>query len=355
MFRLTPETLKKLSRFREIKRGYYSLLILGFLFLLFVVGELLINNRALIVSYEGELYFPTYGEFHPGTDFGQSYTYETNYRDLKDAFAEADEGNWVLLPLVPYSPNENHSTSGVFRPEPPSLEYRHYLGTDTTSRDILARLFYGTRTAMFFAIAFTVAVYGVGIAIGAAMGYLGGTFDLLFQRVIEIWSNIPFLYMIIIIFSVVPATFAVGTRIMILLVVMVMFSWTTMTYYMRTETYKQKVRDYVASARVIGASDARIVFKHILPNVLATLVTFMPFTVISAITAVTALDFLGFGLPPPTASLGELLKQGTSNLRTAPWIVTAAFSTLVIVLTLVTFIGEAIRESFDPKKFTVYK
>ncbi len=355
MFRLTPETLKKLSRFREIKRGYYSLLILGFLFLLFVVGELLINNRALIVSYEGELYFPTYGEFHPGTDFGQSYTYETNYRDLKDAFAEADEGNWVLLPLVPYSPNENHSTSGVFRPEPPSLEYRHYLGTDTTSRDILARLFYGTRTAMFFAIAFTVAVYGVGIAIGAAMGYLGGTFDLLFQRVIEIWSNIPFLYMVIIIFSVVPATFAVGTRIMILLVVMVMFSWTTMTYYMRTETYKQKVRDYVASARVIGASDARIVFKHILPNVLATLVTFMPFTVISAITAVTALDFLGFGLPPPTASLGELLKQGTSNLRTAPWIVTAAFSTLVIVLTLVTFIGEAIRESFDPKKFTVYK
>jgi len=142
---------------------------------------------------------------------------------------------------------------------------------------------------------------------------------------------------------------------MILLVVMVMFSWTTMTYYMRTETYKQKVRDYVASARVIGASDARIVFRHILPNVLATLVTFMPFTVISAITAVTALDFLGFGLPPPTASLGELLKQGTSNLRTAPWIVTAAFSTLVIVLTLVTFIGEAIRESFDPKKFTVYK
>ncbi|GGG53659.1 peptide ABC transporter permease [Pseudohongiella nitratireducens] len=355
MFRLTPETLKKLNRFREIKRGYYSLLILGFLFLLFVIGELLINNRALIVSYEGELYFPTYGEFHPGTDFGQSYTYETNYRELKEAFAEADEGNWVLLPLVPYGPNENHSTSGVFRPEPPSLEYRHYLGTDTTSRDILARLFYGTRTAMFFAIAFTVAVYGVGIAIGAAMGYLGGTFDLLFQRVIEIWSNIPFLYMVIIIFSVVPATFAVGTRIMILLVVMVMFSWTTMTYYMRTETYKQKVRDYVASARVIGASDARIVFKHILPNVLATLVTFMPFTVISAITAVTALDFLGFGLPPPTASLGELLKQGTSNLRTAPWIVTAAFSTLVIVLTLVTFIGEAIRESFDPKKFTVYK
>lgn len=355
MFRFNPETLKKINRFREIKRGYYSLLILGFLFFLFLIGELLINNRALIVSYEGELYFPTYGEFHPGTDFGLSYSYETNYRELKAHFEETGDGNWVLLPPVPYGPNENHSTTGIFRPEAPSMEYRHYLGTDTTSRDILARLFYGTRTAMFFAIAFTIAVYGVGIAIGAAMGYIGGTFDLLFQRVIEIWSNIPFLYMVIIIFSVVPTTFAVSTRILILLVVMVLFSWTTMTYYMRTETYKQKVRDYVASARVIGASNSRIVFRHILPNVLATLVTFMPFTVISAITAVTALDFLGFGLPPPTASLGELLKQGTSNLRTAPWIVTAAFSTLVIVLTLVTFIGEAIRESFDPKKFTVYK
>jgi microcin C transport system permease protein len=145
------------------------------------------------------------------------------------------------------------------------------------------------------------------------------------------------------------------TRILILLSVMVLFSWTSMTYYMRTETYKEKVRDYVSAARIMGASNIRIVLKHILPNVLATLVTFMPFTVVSAISAITALDFLGFGLPPPTPSLGELLKQGTETLRTAPWIVTSAFCTLVVLLTLVTFIGEAIRESFDPKKFTVYK
>ncbi|ALO45252.1 ABC transporter permease [Pseudohongiella spirulinae] len=355
MFKLNPETQKKLRRFREIKRGYYSFLILMFLVFLFMIGELLINNRALIVKYEGEYYFPTYTAFHPGTDFGLNYTYETNYRELKQIFEEQGGDNWVLLPLVPYSANENHSTTGIFRPEAPSAEYQHYLGTDTTSRDILARLFYGTRTAIFFAIAFTLSVYFIGIAVGAAMGYFGGMFDLLFQRAIEIWSNIPFLYMVIIIFSVIPATFSVLTRIIILLVVMVMFSWTSMTYYMRTETYKQKARDYVASARIIGASNTRIIFKHILPNVLATLVTFMPFTVISAITAITALDFLGFGLPPPTPSLGELLKQGTSNLRTAPWIVTSAFSTLVILLTLVTFIGEAIRESFDPKKFTVYK
>jgi len=355
MLQLNPETLKKIRRFRQIKRGYYSFLILMLLVGLFAIGELLINNRALIVKYEGELYFPTYSAFHPGTDFGLPYTYETNYRELKQLFAEQGGDNWVLMPLVPYSANENHSTTGIFRPEAPSAEHQHYLGTDTTSRDILARLFYGTRTALFFAIAFTLAVYSIGIAIGAAMGYFGGTFDLLFQRVIEIWSNVPFLYMVIIIFSVIPATFSVFTRIVILLTVMVLFSWTSMTYFMRTETYKQKARDYVASARIIGASNTRIIFKHILPNVLATLVTFMPFTVIAAVTAITALDFLGFGLPPPTPSLGELLKQGTSNLRTAPWIVMSAFGTLVVLLTLVTFIGEAIRESFDPKKFTVYK
>ena len=355
MLKLNPETLKKIRRFRQIKRGYYSFLILMFLVGLFAIGELLINNRALIVKYEGELYFPTYSAFHPGTDFGLPYTYETNYRELKQLFAEQGGDNWVLMPLVPYSANENHSTTGIFRPEAPSAEHQHYLGTDTTSRDILARLFYGTRTALFFAIAFTLAVYSIGIAIGAAMGYFGGTFDLLFQRVIEIWSNVPFLYMVIIIFSVIPATFSVFSRIVILLTVMVLFSWTSMTYFMRTETYKQKARDYVASAKIIGASNTRIIFKHILPNVLATLVTFMPFTVIAAVTAITALDFLGFGLPPPTPSLGELLKQGTSNLRTAPWIVMSAFGTLVVLLTLVTFIGEAIRESFDPKKFTVYK
>jgi microcin C transport system permease protein len=355
MFNLNPETLKKIRRFRQIKRGYYSFLTLMFLVLLFLIGELLINNRALIVKYEGQYFFPTYTAFHPGSDFGLPYSYETNYRELKEVFAEQGRGNWVLLPLVPYSANENHSTTGIFRPEAPSATHKHYLGTDTTSRDILARLFYGTRTALFFAIAFTIAVYTIGIAIGAAMWYFGGLFDLLFQRVIEIWSNVPFLYMVIIIFSVIPATFSILTRIAILLTVMVLFSWTSMTYYMRTETYKQKARDYVASARIIGASNTRIIFKHILPNVLATLVTFMPFTVIAAITAITALDFLGFGLPPPTPSLGELLKQGTSNLRTAPWIVTSAFGTLVILLTLVTFIGEAIRESFDPKRFTVYK
>ncbi|EED36166.1 oligopeptide transport system permease protein OppC [Luminiphilus syltensis NOR5-1B] len=355
MFDLNPQTVKKLRRFRNVRRGYYSFLFLLGLALVMVLGELVVNNRALIVSYEGELFFPTYTEFHPGTDFGFDYDYEVNYRDLETRFEQTQSDNWVLMPLVPYSPYENHAPGGIFKPLPPDLDAQHYLGTDTTSRDILARLFYGTRIALIFALGFMLAVYIIGIAIGCSMGYIGGAFDLFFQRVIEIWSNIPFLYMVIIIFSVIPAAFSVPTRIIILLLVMVLFSWTGMTYYMRTETYKEKSRDYVSAARIIGASDTRIVFRHILPNVLSTLVTFMPFTVVGAVTAITALDYLGFGLPPPTPSLGELLKQGAANLRTAPWIVISAFTTLTLLLTLITFIGEAVRESFDPKTYSVYR
>ena len=355
MLQLNPQTRKKLTRFRKIRRGYYSFLILLFLAVILCLGELLVNSRALIVSYQGELYFPTYTDFHPGTDFGLDYAYETNYRELKTEFAEAGAGDWLILPLVPYNPFENHAPGGIFKPLPPDGAQRHYLGTDTTSRDILARLFYGTRIALLFSLGFMLAVYAMGVAIGCSMGYFGGVFDLLFQRLIEIWSNIPFLYMVIIVFSVIPAAYSISTRIGILLLVMVLFSWTGMTYYMRTETYKEKARDYIAAARVIGASNTRIIFRHVLPNVLSTLVTFMPFTIVAAISAITALDFLGFGLPPPTPSLGELLKQGTANLRTAPWIVMSAFGTLVALLTLVTFIGEAVRESFDPKTFSIYR
>lgn len=352
--RLNPETVRKLRRFRAIRRGYVSFLILAGLVVASLAGELLVGSRAIVVSYQGEWHFPTYAAFHPGTDFGLPYSYETNYRELAARFEAAGEGDWLLLPLVPYNPYESHASGSVYKPEPPSLASRHFLGTDTTSRDILARLFYGTRIALFFSLAFMASVYLIGIAVGCAMGYFGGLFDLVVQRFIEIWSNVPFLYMVIIVFSVIPATFSVPVRIAVLLTVMVLFSWTAMTYYMRTETYKEKARDYTASARIVGASNTRIIFRHILPNAVPTLVTFMPFTVVSAVAAITSLDFLGFGLPPPTPSLGELLKQGTATLRTAPWIVTAAFGTLVVLLTLVTFIGEAVRESFDPRKFTVY-
>jgi microcin C transport system permease protein len=355
MFNFNPQTQKKLRRFKAIKRGYYSFILLCVILLLSLVAELLVNNRAVVVSYEGELFFPTYTQYHPGSDFGESYDYEVNYRDLSARWEAEGSDNWLVMPFVPYSAYENDGSGGVFRPSAPSVDSKHYLGTDSTSRDILARLFYGIRIALLFALTFMVMVYMIGVAIGCAMGFFGGVFDLAFQRLIEIWTNIPFLYMVIIIFSVVPNTISITMRISILLLVMVLFSWTSMTYYMRTETYKEKARDYVAAARIIGASNFRIIFKHILPNVLSTLVTFMPFTIIGAISSITALDYLGFGLPPPTPSLGELLKQGTSTLRTAPWIVTSSFGTLVVILTLVTFVGEAIRESFDPKKFTIYR
>jgi microcin C transport system permease protein len=350
-FSLDPLTARKLRRFRSIKRGYYSFLILvGLMFLTFYgVGELLVNSRALVVHYDGKFYFPTYGAIYPGTTFGLDYSYETNYRQLKEKFArEKHSGDWVLLPAVPYNPYENDFRPGVVYPAPPNLAQRHFLGTDNTGRDIFARLFYGFRTAMIFSLAFMACVYVIGIAVGCAQGYFGGTFDMITQRLIEIWSNIPFLYVVIIVASIVRPSM------LLLLLIFVVFSWTSMTYYMRTEAYREKSRDYIAAARVMGAGTPWIIFHHLMPNTLSTLVTFMPFTIVSAISSLTALDYIGFGVPPPTPSWGELLARGVANMN-APWIVSSAFGGLVIVLILVTFVGEAIREAFDPKRFTVYR
>lgn len=347
-----PLTERKFKNFYAIKRGYRSYLLILFLLAItfFGVGELLVNNRALLVKYDGKLHIPVYGAFHPGTDFGLGYNNETNYRELKQKFAKEDSGNWVLMPPVPYSPYENdyREDSTVTHPLAPSFAEKHFLGTDNIARDIFARLFYGFRTAMIFALLFLVFVYLIGIAVGCAMGYFGGKFDLIVQRLVEIWSNIPFLYIVIIVASIIRPTFG------ILLAIFVVFSWTSMTYYMRTATYREKERDYTAAARVLGASTPRIIFSHIMPNTISTIVTFMPFTIVSSISSLTALDFLGFGVPPPTPSWGELLKRGVDNLN-APWIVASAFGGLVIVLVLVTFVGEAIREAFDPKKFTTYE
>lgn len=353
---LNPLTVRKLKRFREIRRGYYSALLLAGLTGLSLFAELIVNDRAIFISYQGQWSFPTYADVELGAAYGLAGTdalIPVDYRALNEAFAGTE--NTVLMPLVPWGPYVNDTVEGVLKAQPPDFSRGHYLGTDSTGRDVLSRLVYGFRTAIFFAIAFTGLTYLLGVSIGCAMGYFGGVFDLLFQRIIEIWSNIPFLYMVIIVFSVIPSTYAIGTRIAILLLIMVLFSWTGLTYYMRTETYKEKARDYTAAALVLGAGTARVIFRHILPNTIATMVTFVPFTVVSAITAITALDFLGWGLPPPTPSIGELLKQGTANLTTAPWIVTSAFVALVFILAVVTFIGEAIREAFDPRKFTLYR
>jgi microcin C transport system permease protein len=353
---MNPLTLRKIKRFKEIKRGYYSAILLVVFTLLSILAELMVSDRALFISYEGDWYFPTYTDVELGAAYGLTGTAAVspvNYRDLGHTFEGTD--NIVIMPIVPWGPYTNDTFEGVLKSQPPSSAREHYLGTDTTGRDVFSRLVYGFRTAIFFAFAFTALTYLIGVSIGCAMGYFGGLFDLIFQRVIEIWSNIPFLYMVIIVCSIIPSTFSIASRISILLGIMVLFSWTSLTYYMRTETYKEKARDYTAAALVLGAGTFRVLFKHILPNTIATMMTFVPFTVVSAITAITALDFLGWGLPPPTPSIGELLKQGTANLTTAPWIVTSAFAALVAILALVTFIGEAVREALDPRKFTLYQ
>ncbi|HEX5056794.1 MAG TPA: ABC transporter permease subunit [Gammaproteobacteria bacterium] len=346
--RLNPLTRKALRRFMSIRRGYWSAIVLVVLLFLSMFAELLANSRALIVSYQHKLYFPSYGSIIPGRVFGLDYDYETNYRQLKELIQEQALDGWVLMPPIPYNPYENHFVKGKYPPTAPDWLQRHYLGTDVAGRDVAARLLYGFRTAMAFSLILLISNYVVGIALGCLMGYSGGIFDLLFQRLIEIWSNVPFLYVIMIIASFVVPDFWT------LILIMVMFGWMSMTWYMRTSTYKEKARAYVSAARALGASTTRILFYHILPNSVYIVVTFIPFSVVSGITALTALDFLGFGLPPPTPSWGEILREGTDNLH-APWIASSVVAALVMVLTMVTFVGEAIREAFDPKKYTFYR
>ena len=346
--KIDPITLKKLKRFRSIKRGYYSFILITFLIICSFFAELLVNNRAIMVSYQGELYFPTYGEVLSGRQFGLDYDYECNYRELKTKFENKKSDNWVLMPLVPYNPEESDHIVGEPAPHQPSFARQHYLGTDKSARDVLARLVYGFRIAIFFAIFLTIITYIVGIIIGCIMGYAGGWFDLIFQRLIEIWSNIPFLYVVMIVASIIRPNFWT------LALIMVFFNWTGITWYLRTSTYKEKGREYVLAAQALGASHWRVIYHHIIPNSISVIITFIPFSISSSIVALTSLDYLGYGLPPPTPSWGELLEQGYNYLN-HQWLLGSVIVAMVLVLTLVTFVGEAVREAFDPKKHAVYE
>jgi microcin C transport system permease protein len=316
--------------------------------LLSLIAETLVNKRALIVHYEGRYYFPTYGHMIPGITFGLDYRYETNYRDLKKRFKEEGRSNWLLMPFVPYDSYENDLREDEYPPFPPSIKEKHYLGTDTVGRDIVARLVYGFRIAIFFSLLLLFVNYTIGVSIGCAMGFWGGKFDLIFQRIIEIWSNIPFLYIIIIISSIMVPNFFMLT------LIMSFFGWIGITWTMRTVTYKERAREYVLAARALGASNIRIIFKHIVPNTIAIIITFAPFAISGGIVALTSLDYLGFGLPPPIPSWGELLQQGWANLDDW-WIVGSVVVAMLVTLMTVTFVGEAIREAFDPKLHTTYE
>ncbi|ELP5728689.1 ABC transporter permease subunit [Vibrio vulnificus] len=346
MFTFSPLTQKKIRAFKNIKRGYWSFLILVTLLTLSLFAEVLVNSKALIVKYQGNWYFPVISDVRAGTEFGLDYASEADYRVLQKTFQDAKNGDFVLMPLVPWNPYEQ-DFSGDFPPTAPSLESKHYLGTDVIGRDILARLVYGFRTAMGFALATMAISYAIGTVVGCAMGFFGGKFDLFVQRLIEVWSMVPFLYVIMILVSITQPTFTLFVAINVL------FGWMGMTWYMRTMTYKESAREYVLAAKALGASTWRILMHHILPNTMVMIVTLAPFTIAGNITALTALDYLGLGLMPPTPSWGELLQQGKSNLD-SPWIVSSVVASIVTVLVMVTFIGEAIRAAFDPKKFTRY-
>lgn len=299
--------------------------------------------------YDGDhLYFPTYGSMIPGKTFGLDYDYETNYRDLKIRFKKRSDGAFVILPLVPYNAFELNLRDGEFPPYPPSFEEQHYLGTDVIGRDMVARLVYGFRICMAFSLLLLVLNFSIGITLGCIMGYYGGKFDLFFQRIIEIWSAVPFLYIIMIISSIIIPS------LLILVLISVVFGWMGLTWYMRTATYKERAREYVLAAKALGASNMRIIFRHILPNSISLIITFVPFSVAGGIGALTALDYLGFGLPAPTPSWGELLQQGTNNLQ-AIWIISSTVLALIIVMVSITFIGEAVREGFDPKLHTTFE
>lgn len=348
MISLNPVTIKKIKRFRSIKRGFWSFILLFVMIFFSFSAEVFINSRALMVHYNGKFYFPTYTTMIPGSVFNLGYAYETNYRELKKKFQTEGLSNFIIMPPVPYNPYENDLNLNSYPPFPPSFKEKHFLGTDNVGRDIFARLVYGFRTAIIFSFILLIMNYSIGITIGCSMGYFGGKFDLIFQRIIEIWSNIPFLYVIIIIASIVIPNF------MILILIMAFFGWIGITWVMRTMTYKEKEREYILAVRSLGASHARIIFKHIIPNTISVIVTYAPFAISGGIVALTSLDYLGFGLPAPTPSWGELLSQGWQNME-AWWIVASVVSALVITLMTVTFIGEGIREAFDPKLHTIYE
>ena len=333
---------KRLSRFRSIKRGYYSFILIIALYIISFFCPMLMNYKALVVKYNGDLYFPVF-KFHQGKEFGQAVHGEANYRMLKERFKTEKSGNWLIMPLYPYGPYE--SLTDLSSPPPNEPSKTHWLGTDDRGRDVFVRLTYGFNISISFALLVVIVAYAVGISIGASLGYFGGRYDILMQRLIEIWSSIPFLYTIIIISSIVQPNFA------ILVVLLCMFGWIGMTYFIRGEFYREKAKDYVHAAIAMGASDRTVIFKHILPNALTPVIAFGPFAIVGYIGALVALDYLGFGLPPPTPSWGELVGQGMSNI-TSWWLVLFPMSALFWTLLLVVFIGEAVRQAFDPREFS---
>ncbi len=337
--RITPLNARRIENFKANRRGYWSLWIFIAVFLVTLFAEFLANDKPLLVRYDGAFYTPVFVAY-PETAFGGDFETEAEYAD-PEVQELIEEKGWILWPPIPYSFDTIVFDLPRPAPSPPTL--RNWLGTDDQGRDVVARLIYGFRISVLFGLVLTVVSSMVGIAAGAWQGYSGGWTDLLFQRFMEIWSSMPQLFMLIILASFIEPNF------WILMVFLLLFSWMGLVGVVRAEFLRGRNYTYVMAARALGVSDRKIMFKHILPNAMVATVTLMPFILTGSITSLTALDFLGFGLPPGSPSLGELLNQGKANLQ-APWLGISAFLILAVMLSLLIFIGEAVRDAFDPRK-----
>lgn len=330
---------RRYQNFKANKRGYWSMIFFVGLFVLSLCAEFIANDKPLLVSYKDQFYFPTFVTY-PETDFGGDFETATDYRDPFVAeLIEAD--GWQIWPPIRYSYTTINYDLKSPAPSPPDSE--NWLGTDDQGRDVLARVIYGYRISVAFGLILTIFSSIIGVSAGAVQGYFGGWTDLIFQRLLEIWGGMPSLYILIILASLIEPTF------IILLVLLLLFSWPSLVGVVRAEFLRSRNFDYVRAARALGVRDSIIMFKHLLPNSMVSALTFLPFILTGSIVSLTSLDFLGLGLPPGSASLGEMLAQGKANLQ-APWLGITAFLTLSIMLTLAFFMQEGIRDAFDPRK-----
>ena len=337
--RLSPVNRRRLGSFRANRRAWWSLWTFLALFVLTLFAEVIANDRPLLVSFRGELHFPTVRDY-PETRFGGEFETAADYRDPFVADLIEAEG-WMLWPPIRFSFDTVNYELASPAPSPPTRE--NWLGTDDQGRDVLARAIYGFRISVLFGLALTLASTLIGVLAGAVQGYFGGWVDLVFQRFIEIWSSLPELYLLMILASVVEPNFGW------LLLIMLLFSWMALVGVVRAEFLRARNFEYVRAARSLGVGNLTIMLRHVLPNAMVASLTFLPFILNGSIVTLTSLDFLGFGMPPGSPSLGELVAQGKANLH-APWLGITAFSVLAVLLSLLIFVFEGVRDAFDPRK-----
>ncbi len=339
-FRLSPMNRRRLHAFKSNKRGYYSFVIFTALFLVTLFAEFIANDKPFLVKYDGSLYMPIF-KMYTEKQFGGEFETEADYRDPAVQQFIHEKGGWMVRPLIPYSYRTIKLDLPVPAPAPPSWD--NLLGTDDQGRDVVARVIYGFRISVLFGLILTVFSALAGVTAGAVQGFFGGWTDLSLQRFIEILGSLPRLYILLILSAILAPSFWT------LLAIMLVFEWTAFVGPVRAEFLRGRNFEYVRAARALGLSNRQIMFKHLLPNAMVATVTFLPFILDGAIAALTALDYLGFGLPPGSPSLGELLQQGKQSLQ-APWLGLTAFFTIALMLSLLVFVGEAVRDALDPRK-----